>query len=403
MPVPGTTIPEPSPLVVVTAHAQPSASSTETCVVEPSRELMKESRKPGRAQMVEELRRALGLRGLHRRHDRGRARRGPAALQQRQRVGDQQPARARRRVGEHLAAVVADAHRLARDRRVGREVRARQRPAALAHPVRHRAADVAGVERRGAVARRAARSRRRGPDRARRRPRAARDRRRSSGRATPRSPSRSAPSRSHSSACVRLTSTPSRASAIAGAASSPSGIAAEARRGLRDPRRARRRRRTTTAPMWKTWTASPKSITDRVQRRATRRAPGARDHEVQQHRLPAGRRDEHVAARTEPGQQRLGHERRHQRRQRGVDRVAAGAQDVRAGSERSEGDRPRRRRAQSPPTSSHSETRHELGHVDVGRRAAGARALALTRPRHPRLADRLAQRGALGARRARSS
>ena len=38
MPVPGTTIPEPSPLVVVTAHAQPSASSTETWVVEPSRE-----------------------------------------------------------------------------------------------------------------------------------------------------------------------------------------------------------------------------------------------------------------------------------------------------------------------------------------------------------------------------
>ena len=35
MPVPGTTSPEPSPLVHVTAHAPPSPSSTETCVVEP--------------------------------------------------------------------------------------------------------------------------------------------------------------------------------------------------------------------------------------------------------------------------------------------------------------------------------------------------------------------------------
>src|SRR5205823_1233082 len=36
-PVPGTTTPEPSPFEQVTAHAQPSASSTETCVVDPSR------------------------------------------------------------------------------------------------------------------------------------------------------------------------------------------------------------------------------------------------------------------------------------------------------------------------------------------------------------------------------
>ena len=37
MPVPGTTTPEPSPFELVTAHAQPSASSTDTCVVDPSR------------------------------------------------------------------------------------------------------------------------------------------------------------------------------------------------------------------------------------------------------------------------------------------------------------------------------------------------------------------------------
>ena len=48
---------------------------------------------------------------------------GPdAALEQRERVGDQDPARARRRVGQHLAAVVADVHRLARDGRVRRQV-----------------------------------------------------------------------------------------------------------------------------------------------------------------------------------------------------------------------------------------------------------------------------------------
>ena len=84
--------------------------------------------------------------------------------------------------------------------------------------------------------------------------------------------------------------------------------------------------------MWKTWTASPKSITTASSGARSPSAPARRrDHEVEQHRLAAGRRDEHVAARAEPGQQRLGHERRHQRRQRGVDRVAAGAQDVRAG------------------------------------------------------------------------
>src|SRR3954471_6115915 len=46
-PVPGPTTPDPSPLVVVTAHAQPSASSTLTCVVEPSRDVMNVSRNPG--------------------------------------------------------------------------------------------------------------------------------------------------------------------------------------------------------------------------------------------------------------------------------------------------------------------------------------------------------------------
>ena len=78
MPVPGTTSPEPSPLVVVTAHAQPSASSTETCVVEPSREAMNVSQEARLPQPFEEVRRALGLRGLHRRHELGARPGGPA-------------------------------------------------------------------------------------------------------------------------------------------------------------------------------------------------------------------------------------------------------------------------------------------------------------------------------------
>ena len=38
MPVPGTTMPEPSPFVHVTEHARPSPSMTEMCVVEPIRD-----------------------------------------------------------------------------------------------------------------------------------------------------------------------------------------------------------------------------------------------------------------------------------------------------------------------------------------------------------------------------
>ena len=49
MPVPGTTMPEPSPLVHVTEHARPAASSTEMCVVEPIREPSRRRAKPGSA------------------------------------------------------------------------------------------------------------------------------------------------------------------------------------------------------------------------------------------------------------------------------------------------------------------------------------------------------------------
>jgi hypothetical protein len=57
---------------------------------------------------------------------------------------------------------------------------------------------------------------------------------------------------------------------------------------------------------------------------------GRRHEEVQQHVVAPRRRDEHVAARAEPVQQRLGDERGEHRGQRRVDRVAARTQDVRA-------------------------------------------------------------------------
>jgi hypothetical protein len=74
---------------------------------------------------------------------------------------------------------------------------------------------------------------------------------------------------------------------------------------------------------------------DREQRRVRSAgrepAPGRLDEEVEQHRVLARRRDEHVAAGAEAGEHRLGDERREHRRQRGVHGVAAGAERVRAG------------------------------------------------------------------------
>ena len=61
MPVPGTTTPEPSPLVQVTLHARPSASSTEMCVVEPSLRSEEALEKALLGEALDELRRALGL------------------------------------------------------------------------------------------------------------------------------------------------------------------------------------------------------------------------------------------------------------------------------------------------------------------------------------------------------
>jgi hypothetical protein len=89
------------------------------------------------------------------------------------------------------------------------------------------------------------------------------------------------------------------------------------------------------APMWNTWRASPKDTSAGTSgARAAGSAPvaGRGDEEVEQHIVAAGGDDEHVATGAEAGQHRLGDERREHRRQGGVHRVAAGAQDVRAGA-----------------------------------------------------------------------
>ena len=92
--MPGTTIPEPSPLEHVTPQAQPSASSTEMCVVEPSREARKRSWKPSWARPSRNSGVARVLRRLHHLDQPPDVRRAGAALEQRERVGDEDPAAA---------------------------------------------------------------------------------------------------------------------------------------------------------------------------------------------------------------------------------------------------------------------------------------------------------------------
>ena len=95
IPVPGTTTPEPSPFVHVTAHAIPSASITEMCVVEPSV-------KPRIAERRDERRRARRLRALHRGDESpGRRRARLARRARRSASASSDAAGVRRRVGQH--------------------------------------------------------------------------------------------------------------------------------------------------------------------------------------------------------------------------------------------------------------------------------------------------------------
>ena len=155
IPVPGTTMPDPSPFVQVTEQARPAPSMTEMCVVEPMREPSEprnELREALLGESLEELGRALVLRLLHRGDDRLQRRR-PArrAVQPPEREREQDPAGRGRRVREDVAAAVAHAQRHALDRLVAAQVLLGQDPVVGGDPVDHRGGDVAGVERRGAL------------------------------------------------------------------------------------------------------------------------------------------------------------------------------------------------------------------------------------------------------------
>ena len=229
---------------------------------------------------------------------------------------------------------VGDLHGRARDRLVRGQVGGGQQPAALGDPGAHRGRQVAGVERRRPLRtqplervgeRRIAvhvADARRPPGRHEVRPRLGgrgRDRRQDleqvglldvDHHAAPRG------LRGGRRRALARDIRPNRSAAAATPATVPYGPAAA-------------------APMLNTWTASPKSTSTASSGACG--APGATaaarrlDEEVEQHGLLARRRHEHVAAGAEPGQHRLGDERREHRRQRGVHGVAARAERVRAG------------------------------------------------------------------------
>ena len=114
-PVPGTTSPEPVPFEQVTEAQTPSASSTEIWVVEPRPS-------PGTSQqlgdeigVVKALGELLGAQlvgGFGRPHQLLDVAR-PHLLQGCERVGDQDAARGRGRVGQHLAPLEGGTDRLA--------------------------------------------------------------------------------------------------------------------------------------------------------------------------------------------------------------------------------------------------------------------------------------------------
>ena len=138
----------------------------------------------------------------------------------------------------------------------------------------------------------------------------------------------------HDLGLLGVDATPSRASAAAGAARSASGSEPQRRIAASTPAGVPYAPHDD-APTWKVWRASPAKSTSTGTSGArcaeVRAVAGRGDEEVQQHRLLARPRDEHVAARAGPGEQRLGDPRREHRGDGGVDGVAARAQRVDAG------------------------------------------------------------------------
>ena len=131
----------------------------------------------------------------------------------------------------------------------------------------------------------------------------------------------------------RRTGTPSRAYRTPGAASSRERHRAEALARPPTPARARRALRTKPGPMLKSCGASSNRISTATSSPRSCRietAAAGLDEEVEQLILAGGGVGEHEAAGAEAGQQALDGERGQHRADRGVERVAALAQDLRA-------------------------------------------------------------------------
>ncbi len=330
MPVPGTTTPEPSPFVHVTAHARPAASTTEMCVVDPMREPSRRGAKPGSPSPSTNCRRALGLGRLHRADDRRERRRRAAPGRAGAATSAQQDAaRRRRRVRQHVAPAVAHVERLARDRLVAAQVRGGEHAAARTDVRGDRVGDVALVERRRALGAEAL-------DRVAQLRAAAHSPSSSSGprgRTAPRLRRRAQDrlEQAHDLRLLRVERRPARASAAAGAASSASGsepqraIAASTPAGLpyvpHDAGADVEDLARVAAKSTSTGTSSARGVAVRAEARRG-------DEEVQQHGLLARAGDEHVAPGSRPAQQRLGDPRHEHRRDRRVDGVAARPQRV---------------------------------------------------------------------------
>ena len=241
-PVPGTTTPEHDPFEQVTEHAQPSRSSTATWVVDPSGERRARNRltnsgssSPSRNSGV----RSACVRSIASTtcatSAGGRAR---FRVEQRERVGDQDPAGRRRRVRDHLPPAIRHP-----DRVRGRRPRRRRDPSAVTHAAARRRASRRSPPRRRPCRtappprRPAARARRRAPAGGRRR-RLAATRPSGANSAAHSGVEVTIPARiSITYACGPLSSTPSRASFAAGATSSASGIRPNRERRLAHARR----------------------------------------------------------------------------------------------------------------------------------------------------------------------
>ena len=158
-PVPGTSTPEPEPLEQVTLAHIPSlvedrdvggrAEQVGGGEVEAGR--VEQARLQALAvERLGELLAAGAVGGAHR----GDQLLGPALLaeplEQAEAEGDQDPARGRRRVGQHLGAAERGPDRPARDRLVGGQVRGPERAAVLEDELAQRRGDLAAVERLGA-------------------------------------------------------------------------------------------------------------------------------------------------------------------------------------------------------------------------------------------------------------